>query len=285
MSELEKTLLKLKVVNKKNVFLYSSQARDKKIKIYKDKNTNVIYIKSKLKKNYYKKKLFSEDIAFLKKLNLKKLDKINLIDVKRRVKVIKKNNNSNLLDIGCGNGNFLQFSKNHFKELSGVEPNLFQFLSLSKYFKMYSDINTVNEKYSVITLFHVLEHVEDQIGFLKNIKDKLKKNGVLYIEVPHANDIMLQFEPYRKFILWSEHRVLHTKNSIAKLLSYVGFKIFSIDFVQRYDANNHLGWIMSSKPGGHENLTIVKKSYNIKYKNGICKKGISDTLFIRVQNS
>ena len=130
MSELEKTLLKLKVVNKKNVFLYSSQARDKKIKIYKDKNTNVIYIKSKLKKNYYKKKLFSEDIAFLKKLNLKKLDKINLIDVKRRVKVIKKNNNSNLLDIGCGNGNFLQFSKNHFKELSGVEPNLFQFLSL-----------------------------------------------------------------------------------------------------------------------------------------------------------
>jgi len=285
MSILKKDLLKIKAIKEKNTFLYSTEARDGKINIYKDKESKVIFIKSNIKKNYYRDKLFKKDISFLKELNLKKPKIIDNQDSKRRFQAIKKSKNFNLLDIGTGNGEFLKISKNYFNQVSGVEPNKYQFSLLSNYFKMYQKIESIKETYSVITLFHVLEHVEDQINFLRKIKDRLKKNGTLYIEVPHAEDAMLQHKAYRKFVLWSEHRVLHTKFSIKKLLSYLGFKKFSIDYIQRYDANNHLGWIFDSLPGGHEKFKIVKSSLNKYYKNKLSRSSISDTLFIKIQNS
>ena len=47
MSNLFKDLIKINAVKSKNVFLYSKYARDKKINIYKDYNTDVIFIKKK----------------------------------------------------------------------------------------------------------------------------------------------------------------------------------------------------------------------------------------------
>ena len=48
---------------------------------------------------------------------------------------------------------------------------------------------------------------------LAQLKSKLKKNGTLIIEVPHANDLLLKklkLKPYINLSLWSEHLILHT---------------------------------------------------------------------------
>ena len=41
----------------------------------------------------------------------------------------------------------------------------------------------------VISLFHVLGHLDDPISILSLCYQKLKKNGILIIESPNANDI------------------------------------------------------------------------------------------------
>ena len=285
MSKLFDDLLKINAIKKENIILYSSAARDKKINIYIDSQSKVIFNKSKTYKYYYRNKFYKKDYFISKKFKFKKLTLANNPDIKRRVKSVVKSKKYNLLDVGTGTGDFLKASKKHFREISGVEPNNIQNHLLSKKFKMYKNIDEVNEKYTVVSLFHVLEHVDDQISFLKKIKRKLKPGGYLYIEIPHAEDLMLDFIPYRKFILWSEHKVLHTKKSISKLLRKVGFAKFSVKFIQRYNLNNHLGWLLTSLPGGHEKLKIANSSVANKYNKKLKKQNKSDSLFIVVRNN
>jgi len=105
----------------------------------------------------------------------------------------KTNENGCLLDIGCGNGTFLKvFSKaNGFWHLTGMDINdnqKFQIESIENTSFYSGDISNINNKYDVISLIHVLEHVIDPITFLRSLKSKLKKNGTLLIEVPYFEE-------------------------------------------------------------------------------------------------
>ena len=52
-----KDLKRLKIINDKNVHLFSKKTRDKKINVFRDKISEVIFIKNnKLNKNYYNEK-------------------------------------------------------------------------------------------------------------------------------------------------------------------------------------------------------------------------------------
>ena len=52
--------------------------------------------------------------------------------------------------------------------------------------------------------------------------------------------------------MWSQHLILHSKNSLNKFLEYVGFQNILIKGIQRYPLSNHLHWILNKKPGGHQ---------------------------------
>jgi 2-polyprenyl-3-methyl-5-hydroxy-6-metoxy-1,4-benzoquinol methylase len=47
-----------------------------------------------------------------------------------------------------------------------------------------------NEKFDLIILSHVLEHLLNPSVFLKKIKSILSDNGILYIEVPSLEGIL-----------------------------------------------------------------------------------------------
>jgi len=49
----------------------------------------------------------------------------------------------------------------------------------------------IEEKFDVITLFHVLEHFDDPRAVLKQLKSMLAKGGIIVIEVPNADDALL----------------------------------------------------------------------------------------------
>ena len=281
MSILFRDLLKIKAVRSKDVFLYNKKARDKKINIYKDRNTNVIFIKKKLIKNYYQKRNYNDDIVIIKKkYNLKNPINIYDQDYKRRINFIRFSKKKKLLDVGSALGDFLLLAKKKFKIAEGVELNEKHRKKSSKYLNIYKNLDEVENKYDVITLFHVLEHVPDQIKFVNTIYNKLNKNGYLYLEIPCAHDYLLNLNSYKNFILWSEHLVLHTKNSIIKLLENSNFKNITVNFVQRYDANNLMGWLIDGKPGGHEKYNYFNNNLNLLYKRSIEKKELSDTIFI-----
>ena len=81
----------------------------------------------------------------------------------------------------------------------------------------------------------------------------LEENGKLIIEGPHANDALIslyELEEFKKFTFWSEHLILHTRNSLETYLKAAGFKNIVISCYQRYSLANHLYWLSKKKPGG-----------------------------------
>ncbi|WP_291959752.1 class I SAM-dependent methyltransferase [Maribacter sp.] len=134
--------------------------------------------------------LFEKIYQIVKKYTLNK--KVKLIDQ-------YSNEQKNLLDIGCGTGEFLTTAKNYNWKVIGVELNdQARTKASNKDLIVYESLNHLqNQKFEVITLWHVLEHLPNLEDQIKNIKSLLKKNGTLIIAVPNYKSYDAQY--YKEF--------------------------------------------------------------------------------------
>ncbi len=92
------------------------------------------------------------------------------------------------------------------------------------------------------------------------------QEGILVVEVPHANDLLIsqqQCKLFIEFTLWSRHLVLHTRDSLQKLLGAAGFQDIQIKGVQRYGLANHLTWLSDGRPGGHKGRLSLLESQGL----------------------
>ena len=133
-------------------------------------------------------------------------------------------------------------------------------------------------------MFHVFEHLREPLSELNLIYEKLKSNSYLIIEVPHAKDALISLyniEEFKKFTFWSEHLILHTRESLKIIVENAGFNILSIQGVQRYPLANHLYWLVNKKPGGHSHWNqLSNETLNNEYENILAKLDITDTLVL-----
>ncbi len=95
-----------------------------------------------------------------------------------------------LLDYGCGDGFFLEQLSPQYTTV-GFEPSPEHALRLSKRLGIAIESNPeelkikYKEKFDVITMHFVLEHVLDLDQVMIQCRETLKKGGQLYIVVPH----------------------------------------------------------------------------------------------------
>ena len=289
-------LKKLKLIKDSNLFIINDKTRDKKIRVIKDFKTKIIFLEKYItSEKYYslvkyddndrvinsKKKFKTEIIkTFYKNFKLPIIED----DLRRANQFKKYLKNKNILDFGCGWGGFLTNLKN-YKHLNGIELRnecINYIRKNKKNINISNNFNLFQHKFDVITMFHVLEHIPHQIETLKLLKSKLRKNGKIIIEVPHAEDFLIlqdELKEFKNFIFWSEHLVLHTYNSLRTILSKSGFKNIKIHYYQRFDFSNHLGWFLKKKPGGHNFYKeIFNNKLNSAYKENLKKLGKTDTL-------
>ena len=289
-------LLSLKLINELNLIILSNKTRDKKIKVIKDLKTKIIFLEKYLSTNKYYSSLKyrNDDVKVLDKSKRKISNtktfsgniKTTIIedDYRRAVQFNKNLKNKDILDFGCGWGGFLMNLKN-YKSLSGVElrKECINYIKKNiKKIKVSDNINFFDKKFDIITMFHVLEHIPFQVETLKILKSKLKNKGKIIIEVPHAKDFLIlqdELKEFKDFIFWSEHLVLHTYKSLKSILLKSGFKKINIQYYQRYNFSNHLGWLLKRKPGGHVfNKKIVSAKLNDSYSENLKRLGQTDTL-------
>jgi 2-polyprenyl-3-methyl-5-hydroxy-6-metoxy-1,4-benzoquinol methylase len=109
----------------------------------------------------------------------------------------KLNSNiNNVLDIGCGKGHFLESCRKVLGdniELYGIEldSNASQ-IAKQRGFKIFNkDIMEleINKKYDLIVMNSVLEHLREPFKVLQQVRKHLKKNGILYFNVPNVNSL------------------------------------------------------------------------------------------------
>jgi 2-polyprenyl-3-methyl-5-hydroxy-6-metoxy-1,4-benzoquinol methylase len=114
----------------------------------------------------------------------------------------------NLLEIGAGTGAFAHAMVQKGWNVTALEPDE---ASRNRAFENYkiqllpaeSLYNLQNEKFEVITLWHVLEHVHDINDYMHAFKKLLKPNGRLIIAVPNYTSFDARF--YKQY--WAAYDV------------------------------------------------------------------------------
>jgi len=171
--------------------------------------------------------------------------------------------NRKWLDIGTGSGGILDELSPLASETCAVEPQKIARESLKQLgYNVYPSIEGVTlTNFDVVTLFHVFEHFTNPLEDLKLICQKMASQGTIVIEVPHAKDFLISFlehESFKKFTFWSEHLILHTRQSLTLFLEEAGFEDIVVTGYQRYPLANHLHWLSQNQPGGHQKWHFLR---------------------------
>lgn len=166
-----------------------------------------------------KETLIDKIYQLIKKYSLKK--KYKLIDT-------FKTEEKTILDIGAGTGDFLKKGIEENWKISGVEPNaIARDIAKEKGVDLEKDIEHLPEqKYDVITLWHVLEHLPNLENQIKKIITKLKPNGYLFVAVPNYKSYDAQKYKHHWAAYDTPRHLWHfSQNSISKLFNNYKLKV------------------------------------------------------------
>ncbi len=141
---------------------------------------------------------------------------------------------NNILDIGCGDGYFLEAAKKRGWNVYGTEftDEAIEILD-SKGIKSNQGIlqtsNYKNEMFDVITSFEVIEHINNPTEECKNINKILRKKGLIYVTTPNFKSFSRYFLKHWDIIEYPEHLSYYTPRTINTLFKMNGFSKSKIE--------------------------------------------------------
>lgn len=194
------TLKKLGLTSQSTKVLFNDRTRDAEgLNVWKDSQSGVVYIDDFYTgDNTYIDGVYRDDKTL--ELTTGKLDFERTKDAQRRFKSnLKFVSEKKIADFGCGGGDFLKLVQPFCESVVGIELQQNYIDELNA-----SGINCTNNLKSIkdgsldiIVSFHVIEHLPDPLETLSLIVRKVKSGGYVLIEVPHANDFLLNHEVLR----------------------------------------------------------------------------------------
>ena len=141
------------------------------------------------------------------------------------------NINSKVLDIGCGSGNILYAMKHSgMKNIKGIDPYIHQDIKYDNGLIIEKkSINEEDEKWDLIMLHHVLEHMDNQKDVLKSIHERLLNNGTCLIRIPTVSSYAWhKYKTNWVSLDAPRHFYLHSIKSFELLIEEQGFYIDKI---------------------------------------------------------
>ena len=190
--------------------------------------------------DYYKSEDYISHTDSKKSLFDKVYQAVKNITLKRKLKLINSFNTKSkkVLDVGAGTGDFLKVCKMNSWEIFGSEPDSgARNIAAKKGVNLEKDLSKFqNQQFDVITLWHVLEHVENLQEYITTLKSLLTENGRLIIAVPNfkSYDAIMYKEFWAAFDV-PRHLWHFSKTSISKLFSYENMKVEKI-LPMKFDA-------------------------------------------------
>ncbi len=142
------------------------------------------------------------------------------------------NNKKEILEIGAGQGQATFWFDSEGFSVTSIEPDennvklINQKLKNSHCIVGSAEDFQLKEKFDVIWMSHVLEHVVKPIQFFDNVHKNLKNDGIFFIEVPNCeNDFMLKASIFKV-----PHTFHFSKKSLLNLAKKSGFKVVQCDY-------------------------------------------------------
>ncbi len=141
------------------------------------------------------------------------------------------------LDVGAGPGYLCKIANDEGFESRGVEIAEAARFAGERYFGIdYIELGDVPDKsVDVITCQHVLEHIEWPQEFIKELRNKLRKNGLLVIHVPnqqplsfYLRDLLIKNKEVRCAMYYPEHINGFTSESLVNVVERQRFDVVTV---------------------------------------------------------
>ena len=142
--------------------------------------------------------------------------------------VIREISHPKILDVGCGRGEFLQKWQKYIPNVIGIENDAkMAKISRSKGLEVIED-NAINslqrlsdKSISVITIFHMVEHIEyDQLfKLLSECSRALQDEGIMIIETPSIDNLIVST---KNFYIDHSHKTHINPDSFSFMMESLG---------------------------------------------------------------
>ncbi len=168
----------------------------------------------------------------------------------------------NILEVGCGEGNFISLLKSDERELWGVEMNDLAAQKATEVckFVLSGDFDSVYEQlpayhFDCIIFNDVLEHLYTPQEVIRRVKTLLSPTGVLVVSIPNfrfiSNLIEILIEGEFRYkpeggILDDTHIRFFTKKSMKRMFEEEGYKVLTQEGIrERNDWKMKLIYVLS----------------------------------------
>ena len=134
-----------------------------------------------------------------------------------------------LLDVGCGNGAFLQYAASAGWEAYGADPDPVAVAKICDGginarvggIEVFADMLGA---FDAVTFSHSIEHVHDPVRSLKAAMQMLRPNGVIYVDTPNIDSFGLrEFGRHWRGLEVPRHLVIFSDRGLKELLIRQGW--------------------------------------------------------------
>lgn len=128
-----------------------------------------------------------------------------------------------VLDVGCGDGSFLEAARRRGWQVTGTELNAAA--AREKGLAVHASLAQTAGPFDCATLWHSLEHFRDPRATLEQVRDRLRPGGSVLIAVPDAGGAQARlFGAHWRHLDVPRHLFHFTRGSLLGLLERAGFE-------------------------------------------------------------
>lgn len=144
---------------------------------------------------------------------------------------IKKAAVKSILDFGCADGVFLEFCKMHFASTTKLygtdisEHLLGQAKDNGWNVVPLRDLEKLGRTFDLITLWDVIEHLDDPGAVIARLKKLLSARGRILLQTPRVGTLSEEFEEHWSHLLPVQHLSLASKEGMLAFARRKGFII------------------------------------------------------------
>lgn len=151
-----------------------------------------------------------------------------------------------LLDVGCSLGVFLSEAKAQGWQIHGIDPSKWSVEQCGKLFNIkirqgtYMDLAHFKKKFDVITMWDVLEHLDNPLNALIQCKNALKDDGLLVFSTVDFGSIYARILGRNWPWLMKMHIYYFDKHTIKEYIEKAGLKLVRLSAYRHTVSINYL---------------------------------------------
>jgi SAM-dependent methyltransferase len=172
-----------------------------------------------------------------------------------------------LLDIGCGKGDFLEKHRKDFASVTGVDFDSEAIkMAKAKGLEVYCmEIDKfldsfTQSRFDIITIRHVLEHVEEPSKLIESVRKVLSPGGLVVVSVPNADFKLVRPEDNKIFLYPPHHLTLWSTASLKNLFELHRYEVCKMDsFLTTDDINDFVSTLFIGAVYSTKKILLDKK--------------------------